>query len=254
MQYFRHIFAIFLILIAATSLTGCDKNKSAHTGTQFSDAELYDKSIMLVEAQKYDKAVNVIEDLELEYPTSQFIPNAMYIKAKTLYGKRRYDEALVTIDMFTKQFPYDERVEELLFIKGLCHYDQVMDVGRDQKISEEALSIFGELLEQYPQSRYRVEAKLKMEYLTALLAGKQMEIGYFYYQKHNYSGALRRFQNVYEDFSTTIFVPEALYRISEIFLILNIPEEANTYAAILGANFPESEWYHKLYKIIKDDE
>lgn len=239
---------LFILSLICVQLSGCSKNKEKKFYKARPEEELYTEAITKLEKGKYDSALSSIEDLELEYPGSESLPGALYLKAKALHSVGRYEESNYVIEAFLLKFPHNENAEEILFLKSLNYYERVIDIGRDQHMTSMAAISFRKFLEIYPHSQYATEARLKVEYLEAALAGKEMDIGYFYYKKKNYSAALRRFQNVIDNYSTSIFASEALYRTAETFLILRMPEQARIYAAILGANYPNSKWYKKIYQ------
>lgn len=249
MNYFvKSIITTFVVAFALLNLSGCSKSKNPVFRKIDAEEVLYNDAVSNLERGKYESALAKIEDIELEYPNSNNLQKALYLKAKALHSTSRYDESNDVIDTFLIRFPHSEFAEELLFTKSLNYYERVIDIGRDQHMTFIAYESLKKFHAQYPNSSYSIQAKLKLEYLEAALAGKEMDIGYFYYKKKNYSAALRRFQNVIENYSTTIFTPEALYRTSEIFLILHMPKQAKVYAAVLGENYPNSKWYHKIYQ------
>lgn len=249
MNYFvKSAFATLTIVFALFGLSGCSKSKDPAFRKIDAEEVLYNDAMKHLERGRYESALTKIEDIELEYPNSANLHEALYLKAKALHSAGRYDESNDVIETFLVRFPHSEFAEELLFTKSLNYYERVIDIGRDQHMTFIAHESLQQFLKQYPRSSYSTQAKLKLEYLEAALAGKEMDIGYFYYKKKNYSASLRRFQNVIENYSTTIFTPEALYRTAEIFLILRMPKEAKVYAAVLGKNYPNSKWYHKIYQ------
>ena len=135
----------------------------------------------------------------------------------------------------------------------MSYYNQISDVTRDQKITGQAGDAFQELIRRYPSSDYASDAKLKLDLVQDHLAGKEMEIGRYYERVGNWLAAQIRFQNVVDNYQTTNHAPEALYRLTETNLALGIPSEAVKYTAVLGANYPGSEWYQKAYELVQKD-
>jgi outer membrane protein assembly factor BamD len=133
----------------------------------------------------------------------------------------------------------------------LSYYEQISDVTRDQKISEQALAALGEVQRRYPNSRYASDATLKLDLVRDHLAGKEMEIGRFYQRRALWLASSLRFREVVEKYDTTTHAPEALYRLTESYLAMGVPEEAKKAAAVLGANYPGSEWYARAYDLIQ---
>ena len=132
----------------------------------------------------------------------------------------------------------------------MCYYEQISDVGRDQKITEQALTALREVVRRFPDSDYARDAKIKLELTLDHLAGKEMQVGRYYLRHDDTLAAINRFRFVVENYQTTSHVPEALHRLVEAYLKLGITEEANRYAAVLGHNFPSSSWYRDSYKLM----
>ena len=135
---------------------------------------------------------------------------------------------------------------------ALCYYEQIADVTRDQKLTQQSKDSLGELIRRYPQSRYAADARLKLDLVNDHLAGKEMEIGRFYQRRGEWLAATVRFRNVVDQYQTTSHAPEALERLVESYLRLGIPDEAKEAAAVLGANYPGSKWYDRAYKLIRE--
>jgi outer membrane protein assembly factor BamD len=139
------------------------------------------------------------------------------------------------------------------YLRALCYYEQIADIERDQKGTEQAMNALREVVNRFPDTSYAVDAKLKIDLCFDHLAGKEMEIGRFYQKQHLYEAAIGRFQRVVDDFQTTNHVPEALARLTEIYLVLGLKDQARKTAAVLGYNYPGSEWYTDSYAQLVDD-
>ncbi|HVF37943.1 MAG TPA: outer membrane protein assembly factor BamD, partial [Sphingomicrobium sp.] len=137
------------------------------------------------------------------------------------------------------------------YLIAMSHYQQIEDVTRDQKITQQASDSFNELIRRYPQSRYAADARLKLDLINDHLAGKEMEVGRFYQRAGNWLAATTRFRTVIEKYQTTSHTPEALERLVESYLNLGLPTEAHKAAAVLGANYPGSKWYRRSYELIQ---
>jgi outer membrane protein assembly factor BamD len=137
------------------------------------------------------------------------------------------------------------------YLIALSYYEQISDVTRDQKITEQASNALGEVIRRYPDSRYAADARLKQDLVNDHLAGKEMEIGRFYQRSSNWLAASIRFREVVDKFQTTSHTAEALYRLTESYLALGVPSEAKKSAAVLGANYPSSEWYKRAFDLMK---
>jgi outer membrane protein assembly factor BamD len=134
------------------------------------------------------------------------------------------------------------------YLRALCYYEQIADIQRDQKGTEDAMAALQEVVNRFPGSAYANDARLKIDLCRDHMAGKEMEIGRYYQKQHLYQAAIGRFQRVVDEYQTTAHVPEALARIVEVYLALGLREQAKKTAAVLGYNDPGSVWYEDTYR------
>ncbi|MCB2083694.1 MAG: outer membrane protein assembly factor BamD, partial [Sphingomonadaceae bacterium] len=186
-----------------------------------------------------------------QHPYSQWATRAQVMAAFAYYQNGNYDEAILTADRFIQLHPGNKDAPYAYYLIALSYYEQISDVTRDQKITDQARAALTEVNRRFPQSEYAADARLKLDLVNDHLAGKEMEIGRFYQKSGKWLAAQLRFQNVVDNFQTTSHAPEALYRLVESSLALGVPEEAVKYAAVLGANYPGSEWYDKAYDLVQ---
>ena len=173
------------------------------------------------------------------------------MSAFSYYVAHKYNEAISSAQRFLTIHPGNKDAPYAHYLVAMSYYEQLEDVTRDQRITQQALDSFGELVRRYPESRYASDSRLKIDLLNDHLAGKEMEIGRFYERSGNWLAANLRFRKVIEQYQTTSHTPEALERLVESYLALGIPDEARKAAAVLGANYPGSEWYHRSYRLIQ---
>jgi outer membrane protein assembly factor BamD len=169
------------------------------------------------------------------------------------YIRKDYNKSIETAQRFLSIHPGNKDAPYAYYLVALSYYEQISDVDRDQKISEQALTALNEVQRRFPQSEYASDARLKADLVTDHLAGKEMQIGRFYERTGQWLAAQLRFQNVVDNYQTTSHAAEALYRLTETNLALGVPSEARKYAAVLGANYPGSEWYEKAYELIREE-
>lgn len=213
--------------------------------------ELYNEAMDLVDKGEYFKAAGAFEEVERQHPYSAWATKAQLMAAYAMYERNRYDDALVALDRFIQLHPGNKDAPYAYYLKGLCFYEQITDVARDQKMTEMALKSLQEVVDRFPASQYARDAKLKVDLARDHLAGKEMEIGRYYHGRKQWLAALNRFKAVTEQFQTTTHVPEALHRMVEIYVILGLTAEAERTAAVLGHNFPGSDWYEDAYSLVK---
>ncbi|NBX03780.1 MAG: outer membrane protein assembly factor BamD [Alphaproteobacteria bacterium] len=185
---------------------------------------------------------------ERQRPYSPWAVHAQVMSGYASYRVEDYATAVSTLDRFVKFYPDNESTPYAYYLIALCSYEQISDVGRDQKATEEALAALREVVRRFPDSEYARDAKLKQDLTLDHLAGKEMEVGRYYLRHDDTVAAVNRFRNVVENYQNTSHVPEALHRLVEAYLKLGVQEEATRYASVLGHNFPSSPWYRDSYK------
>ena len=171
----------------------------------------------------------------------------------TQYLQTEYTDAIGTLDRFIQLHPAHRDIAYAYYLRALCYYEQIADIARDQKGTQEAMAALQEVVNRFPDSAYGRDARLKIDLARDHLAGKEMEIGRWYEDQHLYTAAIGRFQRVVDDYQTTNHVPEALHRLTEIYLMLGLPDEARRTAAVLGHNYPGSDWYEDSYNQLVAD-
>ncbi len=193
----------------------------------------------------------MFDEVERLYPYSEWAKRAMLMSAFSYHEGALYAESRAAADRYLAFFPADADAPYAQFLIALSYYDQIVDIGRDQQNTFEALQEMRDIIERYPESDYAVSAQLKFELALDHLAGKEMEVGRFYLGRGHYTAAINRFRVVVEDYQTTTHTPEALHRLVEAYLSLGLLPEAQTAAAILGHNFQGSEWYEDSYALLE---
>jgi len=176
------------------------------------------------------------------------------MSAYSSYQAEDYDTAVSTLQRFVKLYPSNSSSPYAYYLIALCYYEQISDVGRDQKVTEQAMQALREVIRRFPDTEYARDARVKLDLTQDHLAGKEMEIGRYYLRHDDTLSAINRFRFVVENYQTTSHVPEALHRLVECYLKLGVREEAQRYAAVLGHNFPGSTWYRDSYKLMTGKE
>jgi outer membrane protein assembly factor BamD len=231
-------------------LAGCSSDKDEIMADKPVE-EIYNIAMDHYEQGRYERAAKTFAEVERQHPYSNWAVKAQLMSAYAYYESKRYDDAIEGFNVFIQLHPGHPDVAYAYYMLGLCYYEQVAMVERDQKATELSLKSFSEVLTRFPGSPYAKDAKLKINLLYTHLAGKEMEIGRFYLKRHSYLPALNRFKMVIEQYQTTAQVPEALHRAVECYLALGILDQAQAMAAILGHNYPGSQWYADSYALIQ---
>lgn len=239
----------FAALAVVALLAGaCDKDKEEYVERPVE--ELYNGALARLQRGDYEAAAKSFDEVERQHPYSVWATKAQLMAAYANYERSKYDDAIVGLDRFIQLHPSNKDIPYAYYLKALCYYEQITDVARDQKITDLARKTLRELITRYPQSKYTRDAKLKFDLTEDHLAGKEMDIGRQYLRTKHYLAAINRFKAVTDRFQTTTHVPEALYRLTEAYVALGLTAEAEKVAAVLGHNYPGSDWYMDAYELV----
>jgi outer membrane protein assembly factor BamD len=236
-----------LLLIAACSGDG---NEEVSQYTDLPVDTIYNDAMDFLDEGDAVAAAAAFEEVERQHPYSQWAVRAQLMAAYAYYRANLYDDAVAAAQRFIDLHPGNPDVPYARYLIGMSYYEQISDVGRDQKMTEEALAAFEELEQRAPDTDYARDAALKADLARDHLAGKEMEIGRYYQSKQAYVAAINRFRNVVERYQTTTHVPEALHRLTECYLAIGVVPEAQKTAAVLGYNYPGSRWYQDSYALL----
>jgi outer membrane protein assembly factor BamD len=195
-------------------------------------------------------AAALYDDVERLYPYSRLARDAVLRSAEAYYRAGEFEEARLAAERFLTFYPADPAAAEAQYIIALSHYVQIVDTGRDQGETREALAALRETVNRYPDAEVARDAALKLDLTLDHLAGKEMEVGRWYLKRDHYVAAINRFRRVVEEFQTTSHTAEALYRLVEANLALGLEGEARRAAAVLGHNFPGSDYYQRAYALV----
>lgn len=250
---YRALAAFSLALLPLLSACSGSSDESAKQGPVPPVETLYNNGVDALNARRFSTANDQFASLEQNYPYSSWAVNAQLMSAYTSYLQNKYTDAIGTLDRFIQLHPAHRDIAYAYYLRALCYYEQIADIQRDQRGTELAMSSLREVANRFPDSAYARDAKLKIDLCFDHLAGKEMEIGRFYQRQHLYTAAIGRFQRVVDDYQTTNHVPEALARLTEIYLALGLKDEARKTAAVLGYNYPGSVWYDDSYTQLVDD-
>lgn len=252
----------FLLAGVALTLAGCETvaslnpfSRGERYETEITETEpapqLYNEGLALIERGQYKTAAESFEEIEEAYPYSEFARRALVMQAYAQFAGGAYDDSTNTAQRYLQRYPGQEDADYAQYILAMSHFNQIPDVTRDQSRTAEALRAFQELIDRYPDSDYVEDSRAKIAFTRDQLAGKEMEVGRFYLERRNYTAAINRFRNVVSTFQTTRHSEEALARLTEAYMALGITDEAQTAAAVLGHNFPDSQWYRDSFALLQ---
>jgi outer membrane protein assembly factor BamD len=238
----------WFVLACGVALAGCTSTKDTYVERSVED--IYNTAMDQLSNEEYKKAAKSFDEVERQHPYSVWATKAQLMSAYALYEGGQYDESIIAADRFIQLHPGHRDVAYAYYLKALDFYIQIADVGRDQKTTEQALSALAEVVRRFPETKYARDAHLKIDLARDHLAGKEMEIGRYYERQATYLAAINRFKRVVDEYQTTTHVPEALHRLSECYTALGLTDEAQRIAAVLGYNYPGSEWYKDTYAMV----
>ena len=244
-----------LVALAALSLlttacaTGGKKKELAYVARDVNS--LYTAAKTRLDQHRYTEAALLFDEVERQHPYSVWARRAQLMGAFSYYLAGNYLESIGSAQRFLSVHPGNKDAPYAYYLIALDYYEQISDVTRDQKITQQALDALGELIRRYPNTPYAADARLKVDLVNDHLAGKEMEVGRFYQRRGQWLAATIRFRKVIDEYQSTTHVPEALERLTESYLALGIRDEAKKAAAVLGANYPGSKWYERAYKLMQ---
>ena len=211
--------------------------------------EIYNSAIDLMNNEKFISAAEEFNEVERQHPYSIWATRAQIMSAYVKYKVQDYDVAIGAAQRYIDLHPGADDVDYAYYLIALCYYERINDVKRDQSYTVQALNSFKNLNNRFPNSRYIRDANLKIDLINDHLAGKEMDVGRTYLKLNNYIAAINRFKNVVDLYSKTSHVPEALARLTELYLYLGIYDQAKIYAAVLGHNYNNNKWYKYSYEL-----
>jgi len=242
-----------LAILAVSFLLGACATDQEAAYVERPVEDIYNEAMDHLEARRFTLAAQSFDEVERQHPYSKWATKAQIMAAYAQYEKAAYDDAVIALNRFIDLHPGNRDVAYAYYLKGLSYYEQISDVARDQSMTENALKTFTDLVRRFPDSDYARDARLKIDLTYDHLAGKDMNVGRYYLRAGHKLAAIGRFRRVVEKYETTTHVPEALHRLTEAYLALGIVDEARYTAAVLGHNFPGSEWYRDSYRLLADE-
>jgi outer membrane protein assembly factor BamD len=249
----RHL-ALTMTLVAGGLLSACSHSvvgtKDAYENDQPA-ADLYNRGLADMNKGKYRDAVKQFNEVDRQHPYSEAARKALILSVYSSFQRRQYQDAIATGNRYLTLYPGSPDAAYAQYLIGRSYFAQIRDITRDQEVTKQAITAFQQLVSQYPDSEYVDDAQQKMLVAKDQLAGKEMQVGRYYLERREYVAAINRFRTVVTDYQSTRHVEEALERLVEANLAMGLVNEAQTAAAVLGHNFPNSPWYKDAFNLLK---
>ena len=247
----RAIARISGVAVCALVLAGCagDDQMNAQYVERPID-QIYSDAWKLIDKEDWLNAGRQFDEVERQHPYSVWARRAILMSAFCYYEGNRYQDAIDAASRFIQLHPGNKDVPYAYYLKAISLYEQIGDVNRDQSKTEDTLTALQDLIQRFPDTEYARDARVKVDLARDHLAGREMTIGRFYLRQGDYIAAINRFRTVIDKYQTTSHAPEALERVTEAYLALGIVKEAQTSAAVLGFNYPGSDWYMDAYNLL----
>ncbi len=254
----RTFFVAAALFVPSLFLSGCmssetDVDLSTYVDQTEPADVLYNQGLANMNAGRLDEASKKFQAVDRQHPYSEFARKSMVMGAFSDYRQGNYDEAIGSAKRYLALYPSTDDAAYAEYIIGLSYYRQIKDVTQDQKEARLTIQTMQDLVTRWPDSQYVEDAKDKIRFANDQLAGKEMQIGRYYLERREYIAAIKRFRNVVETYSNTRHVEEALARLTEAYYAMGLTDEAQTAAAVLGHNYPDSPWYKDSYKLLQSN-
>lgn len=214
---------------------------------------LYNQALANIKAGKMKEASRKFEAIDKQHPYSEYARKAMVMNSFANYRMGQYSDSINSARRYISLYPNSEDTAYAYYLIGLSYYRQIPQVTRDQRTARRAIAAFSEIIQRYPESEYVADSEVKLRFARDQLAGKEMQIGRYYQERKEYAAAVNRFRTVVESYPNTRQVEEALARLVEVYFAMGLTQDAQAAAAVLGHNFPDSEWYADSYKLLQTE-
>ena len=246
---YRNCFHCFLIILLCLSCSKKEikKSKIKEVNLESQMIEAYEEGLKELKAGDVIYAAKKFNEAEILFPQSEYAPKSALMAAYSYYSQNYYGDAIAELIRFLRVYPNHKDIAYAEYLLGLCYYEQIVDEKKDLQSIVNAKKTFRNLISKYPDSEFATDATFKIDLINEVLAGKEMFIGRYYFDKKKWIPAINRFRIVVDNYETTIYVEEAIHRLVEIYYILGIETEAKKYANLLGYNYQSSQWYEKSF-------
>lgn len=213
----------------------------------------YNEGLIKIDKHDYESAAKDFATVQKQYPFGEWARKSLVMEVYSNYLAGSYVEASTAADRFNTLYPNSPDAAYVNYLAGQAMYGEMPDVQRDQDRMIKAQKYYQTVVDKFPKSQYAEDARYKIQICRDQIAGHELDVGRYYLKRKNYTAAINRFREVLFKYQTTREAEEALERLTEAYLAIGITSEAETAAAVLGANYPNSPWYKEAYDRLKSD-
>ena len=243
---------IFLFLILLFFSYSCSneiqkKNRINEKSLELQVLEAYEEGLNSLKEGDVLYAAKKFNEAEILFPQSDWAPKSAIMAAYSYYSQDYYDDAILELERFIKVYPKHKNLDYVYYILSLCYFEQIADEKKDLQSIDKSKKYFEYIINNFPNTEYSLDARFKIDLVNDILASKEIYVGRYYIQKKKWVAAIKRFRTVIDEYDTTVYAEEALYRLVEIHYLLGLKDEAKKYANLLGYNYQSSIWYEKSY-------
>lgn len=246
---------LLALALGAMALTACQSGTRSREAAYVERPveQIYNLATAELDKRDYTQAISLFNEVERQHPYSEWARRSTLMSAFAAYRSRRYDEAVDTARRYIGLHPGTDGAAYAYYLVAISHFEQIVDIGRDQGTTELAKAALEDVERRFPESEYAKDVRLKIDMVNDQLAGKEMEVGRWYLRRDQHLAAINRFRTVVTDYQTTSHTPEALHRLVETYLSVGLRAEAQASGAVLGYNYPDTDWYQDTYRLLTQE-
>ena len=241
-----------ILLIAACSKKNVEENLINQKSLELQVLEAYKEGKDSLERGDVLFAAKKFNEAEILFPQSDWAPKSALMAAYSYYIQDYYGDAIAELRRFIRVYPKHRNLNYAYYLLAISYYEQIVDEKKDLQSIINAKKTFNIVIDKFPNTEYALDAEFKIDLINDILAAKEMYVGRYYIDKKKWIPAINRFREVVDNYDTTIYVEEALYRLVEVHYLLGLKNEAEKYAKLLGYNYQSSTWYEKSYVIFNE--
>ena len=249
MKFYNYLIIIFIFFFTSCSNKTVKVSEITEKSLDLQVLETYKQGVKSLEEGDVLYAAKKFNEAEILFPQSDWAPKSALMAAYSYYIQDYYGDAIAELERFLSVYPKHKDIAYANYLLAICYYEQIVDEKKDLQSILKAKESFIFVLKNYPKTEYALDAEFKLDLINDILASKEMYIGRYYFEKNKWIAAINRFRTVVDEYSTTIYVEEALHRLVEVYYTIGLLEEAQKYAVLLGYNYQSSKWYEKSYSV-----